>query len=91
MFYQTNRTQAAERAEKFLFFPGDLDLDLQTRPSKGPNTSSVWTGRKSVQWFPWYFIYKQKNPQTDGAKNRTLHSSLGVVNMTLFTHKITAL
>jgi len=35
MFYQTNRMQAAERAENF---PGDLDL--QTHLSEGPNTSS---------------------------------------------------
>ena len=35
-----NRTQAAKKAEKMPFFvPGNLDL--QTRPSKGPNTSSV--------------------------------------------------
>jgi len=26
MFYQTNRTQAAERAENAIFVPGDLDL-----------------------------------------------------------------
>jgi len=25
-----------------------FDLDLQTRPSEGPNTSSVWIWRKSV-------------------------------------------
>jgi len=35
-----NRTPPAERAEKCCFFvPGDLDL--QTRPSEGPNMSSV--------------------------------------------------
>jgi len=37
-----------------------LDLDLQTTPSAGPNTSSMWTWRKSVQPFPRYFIHKQK-------------------------------
>ena len=26
VFYQTNRTQAAERAENAIFVPGDLDL-----------------------------------------------------------------
>ena len=47
--------------------PGDLDIwpltfhcDLQTRPSEGPNTFSVWIWRKSVQQFPKYFIHKQK-------------------------------
>ena len=34
-----NCTQAAERAENAVFVP--CDLDLQTRLSKGPNTSSV--------------------------------------------------
>jgi len=36
-----------------------FDLDLQTRPSEGPNTSSVWILRKSVQRFPKYFTHKQ--------------------------------
>jgi len=41
-----NRTQAAEMAEKMTFLSlviliFDLDLDLQTRPSEGRNTSSV--------------------------------------------------
>jgi len=40
----------------FRFVPGDLDLwpltfdlDIQTRPSQGPNTSSLWIWRKSVR------------------------------------------
>ena len=37
-----------------------FDLYLQTRPSEGPNTSSMWIWRKSVQWFPRYFIHKQE-------------------------------
>jgi len=36
-----NRMQAAERAKKGIFVPGDLDLDPQTRLSEGPNMSSV--------------------------------------------------
>jgi len=60
----------------------DLYLDLQTRPSEGPNTSSVWIWRKSVQRFPRYFIHKPKKTQTDGAKNRTTRSSLCTVNST---------
>jgi len=43
MFFQTKRTQAAE-----------IDLDLETCPSKGPNTYSVLVCRKSIQWFPRY-------------------------------------
>jgi len=49
----------AERAEKCLFVPGDLDLwplifdfDLQTHPSKGQNTSSLWIWRKFAQRLP---------------------------------------
>jgi len=55
-----------------------FDFDLQTRPSEGPNTSLVWIWRKSVQRFRRYFIHKQKT-QTDGAKNRTVRSSLHAV------------
>jgi len=45
----------------------EIDLDLQTRPSEGPNTSSMWIWRTSVQWFPRYFIHKQKShrPKTE--------------------------
>jgi len=41
--YQTNCTQAAERAKKNVIFLSlmTLTFDLQTHPSKGPNTSSV--------------------------------------------------
>jgi len=55
-----NRTQATERAKKCCFFcPGDLDL--QTRPSDGPNMSYMWIWRKAIQWFPRYFIHKKTN------------------------------
>jgi len=60
------------------------DLDIHTRPSEGPDTSSVWMWRKSVQRSPRYFIHKQKNPQTDGAKNRTFRSSLRAVTIHTF-------
>jgi len=52
------------------FVPGDLDL--QTCPSEGPDTSSVWIWLESVQRFLRYFIHKQKKPQTDGAKEQNL-------------------
>jgi len=29
--------------------PDDFDVDLQTRPSEGPNTPTVWIWNKSVQ------------------------------------------
>jgi len=38
-----------------------FDLDIQTRPSEGPNTSFVRIWRKSVQPFPRYLIHKQKS------------------------------
>ena len=38
-----------------------FDLDLQTRPSKGPNTSSLWIWCRSIQQFARYFMHKQKN------------------------------
>ena len=47
-----------------------FDLDIQTRPSEGPNTSTLWILRKSVQRFPRDLSHKQK--VTDTTKNRTL-------------------
>jgi len=50
-----------------------FDPDIQTRPSEGPNTSTMGIWRKSVQPFPKYFIQKQKkqNEQvTDRAKKK---------------------
>jgi len=35
-----------------------FDLDLQTRPSEGPNASSLWIWSKSIQRFRRYFIHK---------------------------------
>jgi len=61
MFYQT---QTARRPPKMPFLSLltlTFDLGLQTRLSKGLNTSLVWIWRKSVQRFPGYFIHKQKN------------------------------
>jgi len=45
------------------FVPGDLldqalDLDIQTRPSEGQNTSSLWIWCKSVQQFLRYLMHK---------------------------------
>jgi len=51
-----------------------FDLDIQTRPSEGPNTSFMWIWRKSVQRLPTYSIsYANKN--TDWrCQNRTFRS-----------------
>jgi len=39
----------------------DLWLDIQTRPSEGPNTSSLWICRKYIKPFPRYLIHKQND------------------------------
>ena len=73
--------QASERAKKMLFLSLvtlTFDLDLQTCPSEGPNTSSVWIWHKSV---PEIFHTLTKKPQTDGTRNRTFHSSLHAVKV----------
>jgi len=49
-----------------------FDLDIQTLPSEGPDTSSQWIWRKSIQRFPRYLMHKQNENVTDGARNRTL-------------------
>jgi len=77
-----NCTQTAVMDEKCRFLSlVTLTFDLQTHLSKGPKMSSVKIWRKSVQQFRRYFIHKLKT-QTDGAKNRTFRSSLGVVKST---------
>jgi len=52
-----------------------FDLDIQTRPNEGPNTSSLWIWRKSVHRFPRCFIHKKSH----SVKNRTLGSSLHAI------------
>ena len=73
MFYQTTvRTPPKWPKIAFLaWWPWALtfDLDLQTRPSEGPNTSSLWIWCKSVQRSPRYFIHNKKT-QIDGAKKQ---------------------
>jgi len=73
MFYQTNRMQAAESAEKMLFLSlVTLTFDLQTRPSEGPTRLLCEFSTNPFSGSPRYFIHKchkQKKTQTDGAKN----------------------
>jgi len=55
--------QATKRTEKCCFLvPGDLDL--QIRPSEGPNMFSVWIWCKSVQRFPRHFTHKKDHRLT---------------------------
>ena len=80
MFYQTQTARRPLKNAVFLsLWPWPLiyDLDIQTCPSDGSETSSLWIWRKSVQRFPIYFIHKQKRHSS--AQNRTLSSSLRAV------------
>ena len=85
MFYQTKHKPHAGhwKGQKMLFLSlmnPDLwvfDLDLRTRLSKGPNTSSLWIWCKSIQWCQ-DISYTNKKI-TDSTKNRTLRSSLCAV------------
>jgi len=74
MFYQISRTQAAETAEKGRFMSLvtlTFDLDLQTRPSERPNTSSaVWIWRKSFQQLPRYFTREEKSHRLSGQRQK---------------------
>jgi len=64
-----------------------FDLDIQTGPSEGPNTSSLWIWHKSVQWFPRYFIHKQRS-HTQRQK-QTLRSACGkIMNRTTVRQKV---
>jgi len=54
-----------------------FDLDLQIRPSEGPNTYTVWIWRKSVQLFRIYFIYKQKSHRQRQKQNLTQFTACG--------------
>ena len=73
-----NHTQAAEGAEKcqtpfcpWWPWPLTFNFDLQTRPSEGPNTSSLWIWCKSVQWFSRYFTYKERSHRQRRKQNLT--------------------
>jgi len=48
-----------------------FDLDTQTRPSEGPNTSFVWIWRKSVQNLPPFTAChkKERNPYATKGKS----------------------
>jgi len=60
MFYQTQTARRPQKEPKMPFLSLvtlTFDLDIQTYPRKGPNSSSLWIWRKSVQRFPRYFIH----------------------------------
>ena len=76
--------QAAERAEKCRFLSLvtlTFDLNLQTRKFKQQGTKHVFfLNLAQIHSVVPKILPKQKT-QTDGAKNRTFHSSLRVVMM----------
>jgi len=54
-----------------------FDLDIQTRPTEGPSTSSLWIWRKSVQRIPIYFTHKQKSHTQCQKQNLTQFTMCG--------------
>jgi len=63
-----------------------FDLDIQTRPSEGPNTSSLWIWRNSVQRFPRYLI-GYTNKVTDSAITQpvlTQFTACGIKTVKIF-------
>jgi len=73
---------AAVRAEKMPFLSLvtlTFDLDLQTRPSEGPNTFSG-VNLAQIRSPVLEIFHTQTKTQTDGSKNRTFRSSLRAVN-----------
>jgi len=90
MFYQTHTARRPPKGPRMSFLSrvtltSDLWFsNLRTRPSEGPNTSSVWIWRKSVQRFP---VRTQTKKVTDSAKNRTLRSWLRAVRDTVWSER----
>jgi len=85
MFYQTNRMQAAERAEKCHFYLVTLIFvpDLQTRPSD--MTKHVFhVNLAQIRSAVPDIFHTQTKTQTDGAKNTTFNSSLHTVMINNF-------
>ena len=65
-----------------------FDLDIQTHPSEGPNTPSLWIWCKSVQRFPRYFIHEQKSHRERQKQNLTQFTACGnKVTCVTFHHK----
>jgi len=58
-----------------------LTFDLQTRPSEGPTDQACLPCEFGANPFRVSrdILCTNKNPQTDGARNRTFHSSLRAV------------
>jgi len=73
---KNDKTRAKEVLRAFLFLVTlTYDLDIQTRPSEGPNVSSLLIWRKSVQRFPVYLMHKpRKMKKSQRYKNRTLRA-----------------
>jgi len=85
---QTNCTQTAERAENPIFcscwpWPLIFGLDIQTHPSEGPNTPSLWIWCKATQRLPDIFRTQTRKSHST-QKNRTLRSSLRAVKTVPF-------
>jgi len=74
MFYQTNRKQAAERAEKYRFCPSWL---LPSKSSKRGTKHVFCVNLVQIRSaVPEIFHSETRKTQTDGTKKRTFRSSL---------------
>jgi len=60
------------------WWPLPLTFKLVRNPNEGPNTSSVWICRKSIQQLPGYFIHKQKSHRQRQTQNLTQFTACGI-------------
>jgi len=70
MLYKTIHTQAAEGAIKCRFLSW---WPWPSNSSERWTTSSLWIWRKSVQWFPRYFIHNKKSQTVPKAEPYAVH------------------
>jgi len=92
----TNCSQAAERAENAVFVPGDLDLwpltlTLKLVRARDQTFLPCEFGEFGANPFsgPGDISYTNRKKQTDGAKNRTVRSSLRAVLTKPYPNSIT--
>jgi len=80
MFYQNKPPGGRRKGRKMPFVSLEaltLDLDLQSHPNEGPNTSSLWIWHKSIQRFTRYFIHKQNSHRPHQKQNLPQFSACG--------------
>jgi len=75
MFYQTQTARRMPKGRKNAIFLSVVTLtsDIQTRPSKGLNMSSLWIWHKIRSRFRRYFIHKQMSQTAPKAEPYAVH------------------